>query len=282
MDRLLYATVIRMVAKHDGRIRATHGEQAHGAFLDIIRASAPEIAEDLHGGDNRYKPFTVSPLAGLSHPKHGYAAVKAGDIVEMRITLLDAKLFAPLMAHFVRGGKRPTLRIGQVVFEVTEVLSTPGAHPRAGYVRLNELYTRWCNYPGALPRELTLHFLTPTTIRVGKWPDGQKRFLVLPFPERIWYSLRRFWGAFGGEDPGKEYNNWVERHVDVIAFEIKTRMLEFNRHPQVGFVGWVSFRATSDDRDAMVLWHALADFAFYAGVGDQKTKGMGQVVRDDR
>lgn len=281
MDKLLYATVIRLVARYDGRIRATHGEQAHGAFLDIIRATAPGLAERLHS-DDPYKPFTVSPLSGLGRPVNGYVPVEAGQVADLRFTLLDTELFAPVMAHFIRGGAKPTIRIGGVMFEVTEVLSTPGSHPRAGYTAMRDLYARWCDHPGPLPAEVTLHFLTPTTLRVGKWPDGQKRFLLFPSPERVWYSLRRFWGAFGGDDPGKEYNDWVENQVSMIAYDLRTRMLEFDKHPQVGFEGWATFRAASQDRASMALWHTLADFVFYAGVGDQKTKGMGQVMCDAR
>ncbi len=277
---LLYATVVRMIAQHDGRIAATHGDQAHGAFLNIIGATAPELAGNLHTGGS-YQPFTVSPLRGLSQPVNGYISVGAGQEVWLRFTLLDSALFEPLAAHFLHGGVRPRVRIGGMVFEVIEVLSTRGSHPRAGYVTVGDLLARWREHPGPVPQEVTLHFVTPTAIRVGKWPGGKKRFLLCPKPERVWYGLRRNWERFGGESPGKAYNDWVEEYVGIVAYRLHTRMLEFSRHSQVGFVGWVTFRAESRDREAMALWRALADFAFYAGVGTKRTMGMGQVEIDE-
>ncbi len=277
-NSLLYATVVRMIAQHSGRIAATHGHQAHGAFLDIIRANAPELAAKLHNNSLPYKPFTVSPLQGLEPAQDGYAQVGAGQELWLRFSLLDAALFAPLAAHFLKGGARSTLRIGGVRFEITEVLSSPGAHPRAGYAVMGDLLARWRAHPDPLPKEVTLHFLSPTAIRVGKWPNGNKRFLLWPDPERVWYGLRRFWGKYGGDDPGKPYNEWVEKHVSVSEYRLQTRMLQYPKHAQVGFVGHATFRAESRDREAMALWHALADFAFYAGVGNQKTMGMGQTA----
>ncbi len=275
---LIYAVVVKMLAEHAGNLDATHGNQAYAAFLNMVQSTAPEVSEALHA-EHQYKPFSVSPLMGLNAPEGGRAHVGEGQEVWFRFTLLESTLFAPLAAYFLRGG-RATVRIGGVHFQVLEMLSTPGSHPRAGYTTIEEIWARWHDRDD-LPDTVTLQFLTPTAIRVGTWPSGAKRFLLWPEPERVWYGLRRVWGEYGGWDPGKTYNSWVEEHTGTVAHDVKTRMLKFPRHLQAGFEGRASFRAEGRDHDKLALWHALADFAFFAGVGYKTTMGMGQAERVD-
>jgi CRISPR-associated endoribonuclease Cas6 len=115
----------------------------------------------------------------------------------------------------------------------------------------------------------------------GKWWNGQKRFELTPDPVLIWHGVRRQWGLCGGLDPGKAYDTWVEQSVGLIACDIKTRLLHYPDYDQVGFEGWAQFRAVSRDRESLVFWRTLADFAFYAGVGYKTSMGMGQTgVKD--
>jgi CRISPR-associated endoribonuclease Cas6 len=56
-------------------------------------------------------------------------------------------------------------------------------------------------------------------------------------------------------------------------------MLRFRRSPQVGFVGQVTYGLMAENEAARCQLNALADFAFYAGVGIKTTMGMGQTRR---
>ena len=56
-------------------------------------------------------------------------------------------------------------------------------------------------------------------------------------------------------------------------------MLRFRHSPQVGFVGRVTYRLMAEDDAARCQLNALADLAFYSGVGMKTTMGMGQSRR---
>ena len=56
-------------------------------------------------------------------------------------------------------------------------------------------------------------------------------------------------------------------------------MLRFRRSPQVGFVGQVTCGLMAENEAARCQLNALADFAFYAGVGMKTAMGMGMVRR---
>jgi hypothetical protein len=101
-DITLYSTVVKLIAVQDGQLPATQGRLAHAAFLDIIRAVDPALADALHASRGR-KPFTVSPLWGLPRqqdPK-GQLTVRRGHQTWLRFTLLGSQLFTTFTRHFL-------------------------------------------------------------------------------------------------------------------------------------------------------------------------------------
>ena len=69
--------------------------------------------------------------------------------------------------------------------------------------------------------------------------------------------------------------------VEVVrAFRQEAHLvLRFRRAPQVGFVGQVTYGLMAESEAARCQLNALADFAFYAGVGMKTAMGMGQCRR---
>lgn len=272
---MLYATVFKLVAQRASTLPPNTGVLAHAAFMEMVRQVDPDLSAHFHDANQR-KPYTVSPLMGHGALPGDPVRLGAGQEVWFRVTLLDSELFQVLAAHLLEGGVSLTVRLKDASFSVVEALTTPGSHPRAGYASPDELLEEWMK-AADLPDTVTLRFLTPTAFQFGKWPNGQKRSVLVPDPQLIWKGLRRQWSQAGGFDPGQVHNEWIAESVGLIAHSVRTQLLPFGRYAQVGFDGWAAFRAVCTSARELAYWHALADFAFYAGVGYKTTMGMGQI-----
>ena len=124
----LYALMIRLTATHNGRLHSTQGHLAHAAFLNIVQQVDPALSAALHDKNGR-KPFTVSPLQGFGHGHKGRVDIHAGQSGWLRVTLLDPTLFQTFIRYFLEGRRPPTLRLEQMQFAISEILSTNGSHP---------------------------------------------------------------------------------------------------------------------------------------------------------
>ena len=272
---MFYATVFRLMAQRPGKLPPNTGVLAHGAFMEMVRQVDPTLSTYFHDANQR-KPYTVSPLLGHGSPENEPIRIGAGQEVWMRVSLLDGELFQVLASYLLDGGPLPAVQLRDIPFRVVEAQTTPGSHPRAGCTTLDDLFERW-THSNHIPDTVTLRFLTPTAFRMGKWANGQMRNVLVPDPAPIWKGLRRQWGYAGGFDPGREHTDWVTENVGLTAHHIKTRLLSFGKYDQVGFEGWATFRAVGAAPPELAYWQALADFAFYAGVGYKTPMGMGQV-----
>lgn len=68
--------------------------------------------------------------------------------------------------------------------------------------------------------------------------------------------------------------------VRVSDYDLRTELIHFGRYKVIGFKGRVSYTAPREaNRTLQVALNALADFAFFAGVGYKTTMGLGQVKR---
>jgi len=65
-DLQLNAVVVNLIATNDGGIPLTQGALAHAAFLDLVRAADPDLADRLHeGGNPRYgRGLCARPMRG--------------------------------------------------------------------------------------------------------------------------------------------------------------------------------------------------------------------------
>lgn len=263
---MFYASLFRLVAHENCRLPPYTGRLAHGAFFEILRAINPETAEHLHHNQGR-QPFTVSALMQTRHLQ-----VEAGQSYWLRITLLDHPLFQAVIKYLLQARLYPTIRLDRYEFSIVEVLTMPNSHPRSGYHSLAELE----NTPNDADT-ITLNFLSPTAISRGQQPGKSKLFILAPDPVAIWKNLRQQWRTCGGSEPGLEYDTWVSRSVRLMDSSIRQTTWQYGQYPQQGFTGHATFRCESQDMAARQLWHTLAAFSFYAGVGYKTTMGMGQV-----
>jgi len=271
----IYSIALKLQAMREASIPATVGHRAYAAFLHTIRQADRALAEVLHDAPLPLKPFTVSPLLGVPKALEGRVAITPAKDYYLRFTVLLPDIFQQFMRRFLAGEARPTLRLGAAEFVITEVLTTPGASPWSGYTSFAQLY-----HNSRPEEEITLEFTSPTAFSFGTKPWGRK-FVVFPDPTLVFRSLLRSWNAFTPPELAidKELLEYAAEDVIVKRYQIKTRMLHYRKHPQIGFEGWVTYGLMGEDDAARRQLNALANFAFYAGVGYKTTMGMGQVSR---
>jgi CRISPR-associated endoribonuclease Cas6 len=271
---MLYSIVLKLVPTCETTVRATMGHQAHAAFLRTMRESDPALAELLHLPNSPARPFTVSPLLGVGRAHDGEVPLSPERDYFLRFTVLYPPIFERFMTRFLKGDGRPVIRLGKAPLLIKEILSTPGSHPWAGY-------TSWAQLMGeARPEaEITLAFTAPTAFGFGQREWG-KKVMVLPEPDLVFGSLVRSWNNLSPPSLRVDRDTlmtYVEKHVVVKRLRgLKTQMLSFRRSPQIGFVGQVTYGLMAENEAARCQLNALADFAFYAGVGIKTTMGMGQ------
>ena len=279
----LYSIVLTLTPVREVTIGATMGYQAHAAFLGAVREADQDLADALHVPNARVRPFTVSPLRGTPRASDGRVRLSPDRDCWLRFTVLQAPIYEQFMARFLQAGNRPVIRLGRAELLIREILTTPGAHPWSGYTTWAELVEQ----AGPEP-EITLRFTSPTAFGFGQKEWG-KKVVVLPNPEPVFGSLVRSWNHLA--PPGLQVDRdalrtYAQEHIVAKQFgRLETQMLRFRRSPQVGFAGEVTYGLMAENDGTLRQLNALADFAFYAGVGMKTAMGMGQcrrVVRGEK
>ncbi len=269
------AIVANLIAVEDGRLPLTQGALAHAAFLDLVRAAEPGLAERLHDSGTR-QPFTVSALRDLpGRPDGDGRRVAAGSRAALRLTLLDPALFAVFLGRLLAAGPDLRLCIGGLAFAVESALGTPGSHPWAGYTTAGELRSA-----AAADRCIRMLFASPTAVSLGAQGPARQRMVLLPIPRYIFAALRGAWNRLTGDEIPMAFEVWVEEYVFVREVRRwQTAVFQLKRGTYPGGYGDVTFEALDDDPANLRALNLLADFAFYSGVGTKTTMGMGQARR---
>ncbi|VAW34201.1 hypothetical protein MNBD_CHLOROFLEXI01-245 [hydrothermal vent metagenome] len=276
----LYALIIRLTAQKSGTLPATVGHLAHAAFLDILRQVDPAVSQAIHDINGR-KPFTISPLHGYGNGRKGKLSLKAGQTGWLRVTLLDPTLFHTFIQYFLSGNHRPAIRLDNIPFHISEILSSPGSHPLAGYDSLQTLHAKW-EQTTRLSDHTTIRltFRTPTAFSLK---NGRFRHMhTLPDPPLVFGQLASYWEALTGDSyiDKEDVRKFAAFGMVVARHKIQTHMVQFRKNKQVGFLGDVQFLIQDKENHPMIRYlNLLADLAFYTGVGSKTTMGMGQMMR---
>lgn len=277
-DLTFHAIVVNLIVTHDGRVPLTQGALAHAAFFDLVRSADPELAARLHESGSR-QPFTISPLQGLPDDRSAEAdrayALRAGDRVALRLTLLDPDLFVAFLQRLLAAGPDLRLRIGDVTFAVESALGTPGSHPWAGYTTAGAL-----RKAAATATQIRMRFDSPTAINLGSAGAAKQRMVLIPIPQYVFASLRGAWNRLTGDEIPIGFEAWVAETVFVREVRHwQTAVYQLKRGTYPGGFGDVTFEALDPAPTFTRTLNLLADFAFYSGVGTKTTMGMGQVRR---
>ena len=261
----LYASIIRLYALHDGALEHDAGQWANAAFYALIEQVDPPLAGALHDWNGR-KPFTISSLNGLPQVKNGPLRLRAGHACWLRVTALDESVFQSFVQSFLRGGARPQIQLGPLAFGVSEVLTTPGSHPWAGFDDALALVEN-----AEDSERLALEFASPTAFNVGSG-----HYALFPEPPLVFGSLATRWRDLVYPEMEVAWIEEIACRVRVSDYRLQTENLQWKGRRQKGFGGRCTYDLSEIAAGERSLLCGLADFAFYAGVGGKTTQGMGQ------
>ncbi len=278
-----YSLVLNLVPR--SLIPKTHlsGRHLHALFLDLVKSVDQELATVLHG-QTEEKAFTLSPLQARSpDPKPRLRnsrptdhtclqfqydhSIPEGTPCWWRISLLDDRLFQQLTQLWLRLHPNQPWHLGKTELDVVSVLGTPQPEqPWAGVLSYEQLLAQ------ASPEErsLNLQFCTPTTFRKTKYD------CAMPTKEAVFQSLLRRWNRYSSATLTEE----ILEPIYPSYFNIHTEIAIDSRSKFIGCVGTVTFQILGEvESETIQKINALADFAFYAGVGRKTPMGMGMVRR---
>lgn len=206
-------------------------------------------------------PWRHQTVARTSHEGALFAAldVIGGGNPARAQAIHDSNAPPPFSAHLADG----LLRIGCLTTEVFLAVANSRLAYKATREREDSFETILARAEGK-PQTVRLNFVTPTLFAL----DGGRH--VLPDPAHVFGSLVRRWSAAGG--PRLPEMGYAAVAVTYATITGRKRTLE--KQTIYGFTGRVVYRAPAD---VAVYFHALADFAGYAGVGKHTSQGFGRV-----
>lgn len=228
-------------------------EVVHAAFLSHLRRGDSSLAKLLHTSGMGRRPFSLAAL--------GYPGQR--DRLTLRVGILSPALFEQFWARWEKRGGI-SLSIGRKRLR-------PVAIGKSGPWIGNSDWMRLLKQEPI--KKIKLFFYTPTAFRQGDTD------LPLPVPRLIFRGLLARWNAFA-PFPLPLNTQTIDRKIAVSSAHIQTRIFFDGRAHIPGFVGPVEFRVLRGvSADEMRAISALADLAFFSGVGRKTTHGMGLVRR---
>jgi CRISPR-associated endoribonuclease Cas6 len=304
----LYALVLRLRPLERGTLMPFSGELVHGAWLEWIRAAAPDVATMLHDGNKR-RLFTCSSLqfplsverVREAERENTHLPLSPEKTYQVRVTLLLGELF-PLfyntLLHFnmteFGANKPPFMLIGKQSFLLEEVIADrddPGDW--TGFTSFAQLVEKAKEQELDRAEPVTLEFASLTTFNWLNVADKTygNFFARLPLPQYVFPWLAKRWQALApAELAGVVQLKRIQRYIQadgavIEDYSLRPHRVQFAEHPQRGFVGSCTYllrgqdEATTADAPLTVRQQLLmlAQLAFYTGVGYKTPMGMGQV-----
>jgi CRISPR-associated endoribonuclease Cas6 len=248
------------------------GRASHGAFLNLLSESDPDLAEALHASDNQ-RPFTCSTLWG-GHAQGNSRILDPDDTFYLRYTGLDE----PVSEHLMRWAEDPpsTIRIQNAELRITGATVDPDEHEWADHTTYEQLAATRLLADQRPSSRTALRFYAPTSF---KW--GQQTIPV-PLPDLVYGGLVDKWNVWSNVAVSEEMRRFAVEGVGMSRYQLETHAVRGRgKSLQIGFMGVCQFTALDKDRYWVSILQMLTDYAFYAGIGYQTTRGMGQARRVD-
>ncbi len=304
----LYALHLKLRPLERGTLMPFSGELVHAAWLDWIRAAAPDVGHMLHDGNKR-RLFTCSslqfPLSDLrmreAERGNVHLSVDPEKTYTVRITLLLGELF-PLFYHSLmhfnmttlEAKNHPFMQIGKQQFLLEEVIAdTDDRSGWTGFTSFAHLAEKASTLKLATIEPLKLEFASLTTFNrvAAKNKVYGNHYARLPLPQYIFPGLARRWQELAPTELAplvqqERIEQYIQDEGMVIEdYDLKTHWVSFVNNPQRGFVGTCKYHLRGPDeaptpealltvRQQLLL---LSQLAFYSGIGYKPTMGMGQV-----
>lgn len=254
----LSATVLHLTAESGEPLPPGIGHYAHAALLHLVHNEDSLLAQRLHDGA-RAKPFTLSFLPGSTQ----------GGAPLLRVASLDPQLTA-VLSRMAGYSARPIISLGVSHFSVSIADRRSVAALWMGEGTWKQL-----TWSYGQERCITILFASATAFSFGK------RKIPLPQPDLVFGSLLKKWNTFSPVQLPADLLGLFKEQLAVSEINnLNTQMLDFGRYKEKGFTGSVTFEALGSwGTEELRAFNALADFAFYAGVGYKTTMGMGLTRR---
>lgn len=273
-DLLSLVLRLRPLQPQDERpLPAWWGRAAHRALLALIQQRDPAAAQTAHDG-SELRPFTVSTLMGRFvqrrfDPQGSYL---------LRFTTCTPALSALVGALYAPGGALApgaVLELDRIPFEIAEVFTRAEEHPWAGAADYAGLSAA-ALLGGSPPRRLALRFTAPTSFRRAGV------HVPVPLPELVFHSLLSRWNSFAPLALPDEVQRFAAECLVLSRFNLQSRTVQMKDEGlRIGAVGLAQYTALNYDRYWLGVLRALAQFAFFGGVGAATSMGMGQCRAED-
>jgi CRISPR-associated endoribonuclease Cas6 len=279
-----YAIVIHAFPKTDLPLGHAQGKILHGLFYELLQKASAAKGDEVHSTEG-LKPFSTALL--LNERQRRAEHIRAGEEVKIRFTFLDDALY-PLLARYFLTTPDLSFDLVRTELTVARILTTPQSGEEwAGCTSFEDLYA----HASAEEKQFSFQFTTPTFFKRGGGPAYPDLIVPLPLPDLVFGSLLRNWNQFASTAfiEATLLREICAHHIEVTYHRISSQLarLVFQREDGQyktttfpGFVGTCSFRLVGlQNSDLVKTLNALADFAFYAGVGARTTMGCGVVRR---
>jgi CRISPR-associated endoribonuclease Cas6 len=259
---MLTAVVLMLKPIRDSVIKVSHGESAHALALKIIGNLNPDLERDIHArADN--KPLTVSPV--WEAPRDGNMfSLRSDKTYRWRLTGLNESVSECLLRF---DSNVQPLRLDDATFKIVSFFADNDSDQNAGQSSYKNMLDYWNDIEP--PKTFTLKFLSPTTFRDG---SVEKPF---PMPELVFGSLINTWNAHSPYELSFSKSD-IKDLILLSNWRGETRSIILEGQNIPCFTGKFTYQAIENISEIRRLIGLLSDYAFFAGVGWQTTRGLGQ------
>lgn len=254
---------IGLLVESGATLKGLGGEALHAFLFRILRQYSSELASKIHN-QKEQRPFSLNPPLGDYELRRGYMVVSPGTTLTFGLALLCEELLAGSISAFLSA-----LQEGQVLSLSRKPVILQNLDLCAGSF---SSFSKILSDASTLP-VITLEFVTPTSFRKNEIQA------VFPEPELVFPSLLKRWNTFSELKVPEEYAETFPS-IKVANYNLRTELIHFSTYKIIGFKGRVEYRLPQKSPEPFrQAINALADFAFYAGIGVKTAMGMGQVER---
>jgi len=262
---MIGSIVIKLRPKGEIKVTGHGGENLYHLVLDMLGKKDSHVAEKVRNSKNEF--LTISPFLKGVKSLHRNTLLLPNQSASFRLTYLKRELLDPLIngfLFFTDKAEPLPLSSGEVVVEKVDWQKGTRAH----FTSLEEIFS--CAQP---EKTIVLEFCSPTLFLNG---GKDKNF---PLPEYVFSSLLKKWKTFSEIEMPSKIKKEL-RKIRAAQYRLLTVHVPFTEQLITGFIGKVWYELEDEmSNEIKKALNALADFAFYSGVGYKTSIGMGQVRR---
>jgi CRISPR-associated endoribonuclease Cas6 len=262
---LIGSVLIKFQTQSEIEVLGSGEEGLQDLVLAVLQESDKNLAKEIQDSQGEV-PLTVSPFLKGAKTSRGFSFLYPYRTTSFRITYLKEKIFESLikgLLFFLNKNKALKFSGGEILLERVDWQQGK----KASFTSFEEISSQARD-----DRRIILEFCSPTTFKNEEEP-------LFPLPEQVFSSLLKKWNAFSEV---KIFSRIQEefKKIRVIQHRLKTEIVPFSENKIIGFMGKTTYElpVTIDEKTREAV-NALADLAFYSGIGDKTDRGMGQARR---